>query len=178
MAIIQWILKSDAAKHAHERISSIHVSADPPYPVHVSHPHPKTNHWVLHCRISDDSSICIDPSPSGPNLSLVMILQRKNGLGSKDAVKVVELEACDLHVKDLVTLLLERGFDHYRFHETGQGCRFWVSNVLELQRKERFIADGKHIDDALQALKLVWDLDVLATEEDQTGIMEGRFVKE
>ncbi|KAL2222871.1 hypothetical protein M432DRAFT_665527 [Thermoascus aurantiacus ATCC 26904] len=142
-----------------------------------------TNHWALHCAISQDhQSLELDPSPSGPNLSIVPIVTRRTAFTyspDNDVVKTVRLDITpnlDLTFGRFVALLVEKGYDRYQFTSTGQGCRFWISNLISLLRDEGYIQDSRQAQEAVDALGTVWGAGgqpVPASQ--QSPISPGRF---
>lgn len=142
-----------------------------------------TNHWAIHCAISQDhQSLELDPSPSGPNLSIVPIVTRRTAFTyspDNDVVKTVRLDITpnlDLTFGRFVALLVEKGYDRYQFTSTGQGCRFWISNLVSLLRDEGYIQDSRQAQEAVDALGTVWGAGgqpVPASQ--QSPISPGRF---
>lgn len=93
MSTIRFIPSSIATHFANSNILCIYVSAHPATAIGALGVagNPKTNHWVFYCAISQTESLCIDPSPSGPNLSIVSIITKKDYLYSNNAVKTFQL---------------------------------------------------------------------------------------
>jgi len=101
MSTIRYIPSSLASQVASSKILCIYASAHPATGVGApgAAGNPKTNHWVLYCAISQAASLRIDPSPSGPNLSIVLIITKKDYLISDNAVKSFQLVTSYLTVQ-------------------------------------------------------------------------------
>ncbi|KAL2869715.1 uncharacterized protein BJX67DRAFT_378771 [Aspergillus lucknowensis] len=139
-------------------------------PVHkiIAAPHSKesnTNHWCFYLATSDSTSVCVDcqPSYSAPSTLL-------HG-GSKGHVIISELpylcpqntEAQFHHeappntkVKDIYNLLIENGRHKYEFDHNGVGCRYWVTDQINLLLEYRIIVNYQEAAAAKHGIKLLW----------------------
>jgi hypothetical protein len=113
-----------------------------------------TNHWVLHCVTNQNESLRLDPSPSGPNLSMVLIVTRKSYAYSHNAVRTVQLSTPGLTFGTFVELLASSKYDKYQFTAGGQGCRFWVHRVIDLLRSRGYVQNVAEFQAATNALRL------------------------
>src|SRR4030088_1172665 len=108
MSTVQYIPPSLAATVANSPILCIYACAHPANPVGASETSAAgqmTNHWVLHCVTNQNESLRLDPSPSGPNLSMVLIVTRKSYAYSHNAVRTVQLSTPGLTFGTFVELL-------------------------------------------------------------------------
>jgi len=174
---IAFIPKSLSNQVANLPILSIYASAHPPTPVagpSGSTTNQKTNHWVLYLAISQTESLRLDPSPGSDN-TMTLIISKKSYLYSNNAVKTVQLTCVEnLTVGNVVEYLRSSNYIKYRFSTSGQGCRYWVNSVISLF-SPAYITVGSQVQEARDALQVVWDTHGKASDIEQTGIVAGAF---
>ncbi|KIY52637.1 hypothetical protein FISHEDRAFT_55798 [Fistulina hepatica ATCC 64428] len=97
-------------------------------------------HFHLSFVLEDNSSICLDPSPAG--LDLTDFMRIKVVLDWKDRPAPVVAKHCDsltfMAIKPDVTIgdvlkaiFGDKKLDNYRFDDDGRGCRYWCIVVLQ-----------------------------------------------
>lgn len=180
MSTIQYIPPSLSSSVSNLPISSIFACAHPPNQTGApgtSASSQMTNHWVLHCVLNPNESLRIDPSPSGLNFSLVLIISKKTYAYSHNAVKTVQVPTPGLTLAKLLAHVTGHKYDKYQFASGGQGCRFWVSKVIELLRSGGYIQTGAECQTALNALNVVWGPgSVPLASAQQSPVVAGRFL--
>jgi hypothetical protein len=149
MSTIQYIPPSLAVAVANLPILCIYACAHPANPVEASGISTAggqmTNHQIFHCVFSQNKSLRLNPSPLGPNLSMVLIVTRKSYSYSHNAVRIVQLPTPGLTFVTLVELLVSSKYDIYQFAAGGQGCRFWVHSVIDLLRSRGFVQNAAEL---------------------------------
>ena len=76
----------------------------------------------------------------------------------------------------VVDAIKAAGYDRYKFTADGQGCRYWVGNVLEILEQRSISANSSQVNAAQEALKKVWDRSgVPVGASSQTGVSPGTF---
>nr|POF16435.1 hypothetical protein CFP56_23953 [Quercus suber] len=177
MSSIVWIPRSDATVHGNNPILAIYACAYDRLPIDPAKSgsgDPMTNHWTLFCAIDTDKSIRLDPSPSGPNMAMVLMAAYKRYEYTDAAAKVVKLNTSDLTVQGFLDLLIAAKYDRYQFSASGQGCRYWTSSVIKLLSAEGKLFDKTEVASALETLRHVWDDDgTLAPAAEQTDLDRG-----
>ena len=98
---------------------------------------PQTNHWYLHCQLSDTDFVRLDPSPTGPK-STLQLLVSSNVDPTDKCAKTCRLTTQNLSVEDLLDRITSASFDKYQFTSGGQGCRYWVSCFIQTLSKQGF----------------------------------------
>ena len=137
---------------------------------------PQTNHWCLLCQLSDTEFVCVDPSPTGPNSSLQLLISTTADLSTKTSAKTCSLTTQNLTVESLLDRIKSTSYDKYQFTPGGQGCRYWVSCLIELLTKQGCLIDQNEVRAATGALKYVWGGGgAILPAEVQSSICEGRF---
>lgn len=178
MSTIRYIPSSLASQVVSSKILCIYASAHPATGVGApgAAGNPKTNHWVLYCAISQAASLRIDPSPSGPNLSIVLIITKKDYLISDNAVKSLQLVTSNLTVQQFIDLIVAKNYDKYQFSAGGQGCRYWLYSVIKLLETEGHIPTKSEMTAATEALGTVWAPGGNpASAAEQTPMTKGTF---
>lgn len=181
MSTLAWIPKSDAAVYGDKQIIALYTCAYPPES--VSAPGAlgdsgarKTNHWVLYCALSPTSSVRVDASPAGPNMSLVVMLSAQSEVVANDAVRSVRLPTSGLTVNGLLDLIRAAGFDRYQFTASGQGCRYWICTLIKLLESRGALPDDEAVNKLVEDISSVWlSKDECAPASEQTGVQEGTF---
>ncbi|PWY69006.1 hypothetical protein BO94DRAFT_590585 [Aspergillus sclerotioniger CBS 115572] len=124
------------------------------------------NHWCIYLSTTTPTtSIQIDMTPSytvpgttNPTGSKgIMIISTQPYTTPPRATKAFRI---DIHpgykVKDLVDLLTSEGRHQYEFTSEGEGCRFWVDQVVELIAEKGWVVDDKQVGDAREGILIKW----------------------
>lgn len=61
-----------------------------------------------------------------------------------------------LLVRDVLDLLVENGRHRYEFDERGVGCRFWVTEQLELFFRCGILGDWDQVEAVKAAVRTLW----------------------
>nr|POE90371.1 hypothetical protein CFP56_71096 [Quercus suber] len=178
MDTLVWIPKSDALVYGNKELFALYACAGPA--TEISGPEGsegrKTNHWVLVCALSPVSSIQLDPSPSGPDMSMVAILSAQDHTASINAVRSVKLPTLGLTINGLIDLIKTTGFDKYQFTTTGQGCRYWIYSLVKLLRDRDVLTSGHAVSQLNEDIDLVWgNKDELVIASEQSSVQKGTF---
>lgn len=174
---IAFIPKSLANEIAYLSVLYIYICAEPPTAIDPSGSSAieKTNHWVLHLAISPTEAIQLDPSPNSEN-TMTLIVSRKDNVCAHNAIQAVRLDCVeDLTAGAIVEYLRSKKYIQYEFSSTGQGCRYWLSSLLTLLCVATYVVDSFQVAEAAMALKIVWDEHGKARDEEQTGVVAGKF---
>ncbi|KZF24946.1 hypothetical protein L228DRAFT_58852 [Xylona heveae TC161] len=179
MSTVRYIPPSIAAGAANKSIICIYACAYSATPVSgpgSSTSGTQTNHWVLFCCVNQRDSYRIDPSPSGPNLTITPIITFKGYPYTANASKICQLDTSSLTVGSFIALLERSTYDKYQFDAGGQGCRYWIYSVVNLLQSQGHIQNSSQTQAAINALGIVWgdNHQPLPTSQ-QTGITPGRF---
>ena len=154
-------------------IPSKHESQILSYPITriLAIPHAKqhisTNHWCFYLLTpTPHTSIALDcqPTHSIPATVLVHGGSKANLIFSEvpyatppDAQAVFALDvAKGVTVQDVYNLLTRNGRHRYEFDEDGVGCRWWVSEQLDLLYGQGFVTDAAQVIAAKEAILLLW----------------------
>lgn len=125
---------------------------------------------------NDSKSIRFDPSPTGPDNSLDLIIS-DNCVHTDDAVKTIRISvAADMTVGNIRDHIIGSGYDTYIFSPGGQGCRFWLCTVVASLRAAGYTIDNTEVEASTTALEAVWDdrgSQIPAAQ--QVGITKGTF---
>ena len=179
MSTVRYIPTALATKHQDTPISELYLCAQPADGItQPSKPSsPKTNHWVLHCTMSPNKSLRFDPSPSGPNLSMVLIITEEDSHCPLDGVKNVHVGVSGLTVQKFAALLVSAEYDQYRFTPSGQGCRYWMHRVVELLEVSGHAPNAAETALAVDALRRVWAQgEQLVPGPEQSPMAPGTFL--
>ncbi|KAB8219954.1 hypothetical protein BDV33DRAFT_191539 [Aspergillus novoparasiticus] len=124
-------------------------------------------HAQVPLSTSETTSIALDcqPSHTVPSSVLVggskayVILSELNAPAGSDALLEfavgVDMRA-GLRVRDVVDVLVENGRERYEFDADRVGCRFWVTEVLELLLRVGVLVDGRQVERAKGMVKRLW----------------------
>jgi hypothetical protein len=89
---------------------------------------PPTNYWAAYLEISESKSVMLDmiPGDGSDGLTGMLIIESNPCL---DTDKVIfkltfPIIGCPT-VDNLISLLIQKGGDRYKFTEAQQGCRYW-----------------------------------------------------
>lgn len=185
MSSIAYIPKSMSGWCDQAKLSAIYACAYDAGPVSAPSPGntsgPKTNHWVFYCNLAEEEgsgykSIRLEPTPSGPNLSVVLLIAPKAYTSTNSAAKTFLLSTKDITFGQLMALIVSKGFDKYRFTPGGQGCRYWIFSVTKLLKEADLLSQPADADHGLETLAKVWIRGgQQAPANEQTGIQAGEF---
>jgi hypothetical protein len=135
-----------------------------------------TNHWTISCCISSEMSICLNAQPSGLRMTLLLMLETQQCAYSNQAVKAVQLQTQNLTVNRIINEVMEAGRDRYQFTPAGNGCRYWISGLIDLLMHNAYLLDQQQVEDATKALTQVWNPDgALVPPKEQTPMSQGQF---
>ncbi|PLB39971.1 uncharacterized protein BDW47DRAFT_4626 [Aspergillus candidus] len=127
-----------------------------------------TNHWCFYLATSPTTSIQLDclPSYSVPSTVLPggskanIVISSLDRLVSTDVEETFVLDVASdrrpLFVRDVVDLLIENGRHRYEFDERGVGCRFWVTEMVELFLRCGVVGDGGQVEALKAAVRTLW----------------------
>ncbi|KAL2823850.1 hypothetical protein BJY01DRAFT_241749 [Aspergillus pseudoustus] len=157
--IIHFVPKSRQEHLLSGRIT--HIIAAP------HHQDAGTNHWCFYLATSPTTSIQLDCQPShsvpstvlpGGSKAFIIISELDYSLAPDVEGKYVLDITPDrgLTVNDLLTLLIGNGRHRYEFDSRGVGCRFWVTEQLELFYASRVLTGRAQIEDVKAAIKKLW----------------------
>ncbi|KLO18302.1 hypothetical protein SCHPADRAFT_993725 [Schizopora paradoxa] len=105
-------------------------------------------HWCMHLIVDKSQSVTLDMRPCGPGnldpmIGVLNIHPTVSDMANdSSAVEYVVETLMEVAVETIVDIL--RGFNrhHYRFDETGSGCRYWCSIALGDLENVRIVAAG------------------------------------
>lgn len=105
-------------------------------------------HWRVKLSLDDGRSIMLDMTPCGAgNLDImlgILVIECRNANFS--AEQPISIFSADTLFKPTVRTVINllQGFQrhHYKFDETGSGCRYWCSVVIGDLERCRIIPDG------------------------------------
>lgn len=137
-----------------------------------------TNHWVIYFAVSPTQSIRIDPSPTGANNSLDLIVTTKNYAYTENAVKNASFTpAPGLTVGQVIDHIVNSRYDKYQFSAGGQGCRYWVYSIAALLRSAGYITSDAEVAAATRTLETVLNnRGERVADGQQTGMAQGTFL--
>ena len=93
-----------------------------------------------------------------------------------DEAKTCLLNTRNLTIKQFTDLLVAKKHDRYRFDTSGQGCRYWVTQVIKLLETGDHISDTREVVAAKTALEIVWaNGGIQASVAEQSPIIQGEF---
>ena len=125
----------------------------------------KVNHWAMYVQINagKTKSVKIDMGVGdgagvmNPNAPVGLL--EISGLEEEVPERVVKYNIVECNgtvtVNDLVSAVLESGYDKYDFHETAIGCRYWTKCALELFRDKGLIEEESSAA-AIDGLAKAW----------------------
>ncbi|OJJ83937.1 uncharacterized protein ASPGLDRAFT_47644 [Aspergillus glaucus CBS 516.65] len=124
-----------------------------------------TNHWCFYLQTSPESSICLDCQPSysvpstaiqgGSKANLILselLYLLPPGVQAHFALDVVP----GLTVAGVYEKLVEHGRHEYEFDSKGVGCRFWVTEQMDLLLRLGVVTDEKQVSAAKEGILLLW----------------------
>lgn len=123
-----------------------------------------TNHWCFYLQTSPESSICLDcqPSYSVPSTTIQggskanLILSELLYLLPPDVQAHFALDVVPgLTVAGVYEKLVD-GRHKYEFDSKGVGCRFWVTEQMDLLLRLGVVTDEKHVSAAKEGILLLW----------------------
>lgn len=104
-------------------------------------------HWRVYLVISDSQSVMLDMRPCGagnvdPMIGILDIDPKEDDITNESVAEYRVDTLMDVSVDTVVSVLRGFGRHHYRFDETGSGCRFWCSIALSDMEKVKIVAAG------------------------------------
>ncbi|KAK5937258.1 hypothetical protein PMZ80_010558 [Knufia obscura] len=187
---IAWIPPSAAKTYLNHPITHVRALCLPPGPIDPSEPDGKqTNHWILSLHLPNGISLALDPSPSGPNNTLVCGISVIDSTSTATAtpnnptpVKTLPLtpspnQSASMTVESFLTTLKTHNLTNYTFSPTGQGCRFWIGSVADTLAQNA-VVDAQEVETLKDALGSTWAGDGSEMEMEGgrgSGVVEGTF---
>lgn len=172
----QWVLVGDFnCDMLQEPISKIHLCAiqsAPFCPPGV----PLTNDWSACFEVAGSgSSIRMDPSPGG-DLGLRIILEEIPPSHIEYPAHVVSIGVPgETALETLLNVVIKNNRDHYRFTDSGEGSRHWLTVLLNDLRSEKLVSS----EDAQVAscdLALFWK-SFPVNESSPSPVVQGTFTQ-
>lgn len=113
------------------KVQKLIVGAQPPNLVEPQSS-AKVNHWLFYLQTCKNASVSLDMAPSGNagkrdkdgTVGILLVKDLDYGV-SRTVVKRLEVSlTSSVTVKDLVSALEDKGYEHYDFNKLGIGCRY------------------------------------------------------
>ncbi|KAL2783122.1 hypothetical protein BJX66DRAFT_345215 [Aspergillus keveii] len=156
---IHFIPKSRRATILSSRIT--HIIAAP------HHQEAATNHWCFYLATSPRTSIQLDCQPSHSIPSTVLpggskaylILSELDHSIAPDVEGTYLLKLVpgrEFIVSDILKLLVENGRHKYEFDFQEVGCRFWVTQQVDLFHAHGILSDGCQVEAVKNAVETLW----------------------
>ena len=117
-----------------------------------------TNHWTMFLELDREKSVKVDITPTYANgeMTGLILLESKDYTMTNKAVKSLTFSLKDeLHVKDVIEIIMRNGRDRYIFTDKGEGCRFWVCTVIKDLEMAGAISKGSAVV-AVHTLSCYW----------------------
>lgn len=125
-----------------------------------------TNHWCFYLSTSSTSSIRLDCQPSHTSTSTVLqggskanivISELLDEEVSRDAQEKFVLDvAPGLTVGHFYTQIIQAGHHKYEFDSNGVGCRWWVSDQIDLFSKLGVFTLPSQVSEAKAGIVKLW----------------------
>lgn len=119
---------------------------------------PPTNMWAIFLQTGDSESVMLYNRPEiGSNDKKgYLTISSRDYVGTYNSVKTVTFPTTgEPTVKNIVDLIISRRRDKFYFNEHWEGCRHWVSTVLNDLEEEGMLGAGTQ-ETALNALWEYW----------------------
>ena len=88
-------------------------------------------------------------------LGFIVLESKKYNMTNKRIKLLTLIPACVLLVKDVFSLLMEKGHDRYTFTKEEEGCRFWICTfVKDLEEAEK-VPKSSAVD-SVRTLSFYW----------------------
>ncbi|TFK72074.1 hypothetical protein BDN72DRAFT_836648 [Pluteus cervinus] len=138
-----------------ESIVSLHFIAHPSDP-NIPLPNP-TNHWSSYLELATNKLVHLDVIPSGPDAGqgCICLSSREPSVTSDWSYKKTCLISNNVTLNGFLELIIKKNRDKYNFADGGEGCRFWLSVVLE-DLVEAGIISREDGDETQVALPKYW----------------------
>ena len=97
--------------------------------------HSPTNHWTMFLELDCEKSVKVDINPTYANgkMTGLVFLESKACVMTYRPVKSLTFSLKnELHVKDVMEIIMRNGRDRYIFTDKDEGCRFTVIKDLEV----------------------------------------------
>ncbi|KAJ0415825.1 hypothetical protein BJY00DRAFT_292944 [Aspergillus carlsbadensis] len=141
-----------------------------------------TNHWCFYLATEPTTSIQLDcqPSHSIPSTVLAdgskahLILSELDYSVAPDVEGTYILDLApgrEITVNDILELLVQNGRHQYEFDFRGVGCRFWVTQQVDLFHARGVVGDREQVETVKAAVKTLWP-DRTELELDQEAYYE------
>ncbi|KZV63279.1 hypothetical protein PENSPDRAFT_590088 [Peniophora sp. CONT] len=95
-----------------------------------------TNHWTMSLITSQEDSVNLDILPPDINKPAVIMLTAINKESTwkpeNDSVRIVSADTIaegGTTIGGILGLIMSLNRDKYQYHESGEGCRFWMKTV-------------------------------------------------
>lgn len=106
----------------------------------------KVFHWQIYLTTTNDMYIMINmtlPLFKGSSTNGILKMEEKiYGISKSISSKINITNVDGKTVKDFKDVILNNGYNKYKFTDNGEGCRYWVSLVISLFEENRLIALG------------------------------------
>lgn len=108
------------------------------------------NHWMFYLQTSSNASVRLNMEDAfkkgirdkSGHEGILKAGTQKYHLSS-DVVKHIEvgLTRSNITVKEILSVIQEKGYQNYDFNSNGEGCRYWVKKVLELFKEKTLVSN-------------------------------------
>ncbi|PWY80793.1 hypothetical protein BO94DRAFT_537003 [Aspergillus sclerotioniger CBS 115572] len=124
-----------------------------------------TNHWCFYLETSPSTSIQLDCQPSHSITSTeipggskaFVIISELDRLLSHDAETEFRLDVVPgLTVTKIIEHLTDHGRHNYEFDSNGVGCRYWVTDQINLLYELGVFTDSSQVDAAKDGIRKLW----------------------
>ncbi|KAL3912762.1 MAG: hypothetical protein SGILL_006756 [Bacillariaceae sp.] len=126
----------------------------------------KVNHWAMYGQVNIGSTksvkfdMAVGDGAGVTNPDAPQGLLEVSSLKSEMSERVVKYSVVNckgtVTVDNLLSAILESGYDNYDFHETATGCRYWTICTLEMLR-DRGLIEGESTAVAICAIAKSWN---------------------
>ncbi|VDC01822.1 unnamed protein product [Peniophora sp. CBMAI 1063] len=97
---------------------------------------PPTNHWTMSLIISEEESLNFDilpPDVDKPAVTMVTQVNKDSEWKPEsDSVRIVSADVAShggVTIGGILGLIMSLNRDRYRYHKSGEGCRFWMKTI-------------------------------------------------
>ncbi|KAL3459363.1 hypothetical protein BJX64DRAFT_205811 [Aspergillus heterothallicus] len=156
---VHFVPKSRQSHILSQRVT--HIIAAP------HHQEAGTNHWCFYLAITPTTSIQLDCQPShsipstvlsGGSQAYIIISELDYSVAPDVQGKYIVDLAPDrtITVEDILNCLVQNGRYRYEFDSRGVGCRFWVTEQVELFYANGIARDRVQVETVQAAVKKLW----------------------
>lgn len=119
----------------------------------ISPEDPKSRyHWFLSLAITPETGVKLDilPVSADGRTGVIVITSRPEDMPKLETDRTFPMSVIQgqITVQELIDLIKRHKRDRYIYDDTGSGCRYWLSHVIEDFMAEKVVAEGT--SDALQ----------------------------